>query len=166
MSNWKGMMIDVETLGVSRDAVVLSAGIAVFTKDLVEEHTYLEFDVLEQLKEGRTVDRSTQEWWLRTDPEEYKRLLSSGERQLTALSSIIRDMWEYYECESIWARGSMDLPIVGSIMEVPWAFYQVRDVRTLDEIKPMKTNGHNALKDALNQVAFVQEILGGYNGNK
>lgn len=68
----------------------------------------------------------------------------------------------------MWTKGAMDLFCIKDIceylnMEVPWKFWQPRDIRTAKEfIKEWKTfenNNHNALDDALNQLKELKTNL-------
>jgi len=156
------MMIDIETLGTEKDAVVLSLGLCLFNTKGVQEELYLEFDHVDQLVSGRSVSRDTVEWWLKTDKVELKRLLHSGTASSgsTFLFDTL-DAW-YEKGMKVWTRGSMDTLILKDMCggSLPWPFYMERDCRTLDEFRKMeKTNGHNALDDCKNQVEHVRSVM-------
>lgn len=154
------MMIDIETLGVSRDSVILSAGLVVFNKDMIGYDSHLFLDVREQLQLGRTIDASTVKWWLLTDREAFSSLCMKGTLTLNDLKKELHFFYKTYDIKRVWSRGSMDLEILKGCFEVPWEFWQERDVRTLDEFGSMEaSNRHDALGDCLNQIDFVQRIF-------
>lgn len=153
------LMVDLETLDIDANGVILSAGLAVFDETKVLETYYEEFHVGGQIAHGRTVSLETQAWWVEQDAEELERLCTSGTGKLEDLVFAIKSLLDYYDIKEVWSRGSMDFLMLESIMEIP--FWMARDVRTLDTfgIAEMKKNSHNALSDTLNQVEYVQEVL-------
>ena len=156
----KEMMIDLETLGVSRDSAILSAGIVIFDRSTVLNESHFFFDVREQLQLGRRISEDTVKWWLLTDRGAFSKLCITGTLLLKDLEKEIKFLYKTYDVRKVWSRGSMDLDILKECFDVPWRYSQERDVRTLDELGTMtEANGHDALGDCLNQVAFVQRIL-------
>lgn len=158
------LMIDFETLDTSADAVVLSVGIIVFdpTNAEIIRTFYLEFDVADQVEEeGRRISSSTIEWWLKTNPVEFLRLLSEGGNYLDFLRSELKDITSSYPIRKIWSRGHMDFEILCNICPGHFKYYQHADVRTLDALgfKMGKENNHNALDDCRNQLDYVTEVM-------
>jgi len=57
-------MVDLETLGLDRDAVVLSIGAVICDANWLTLSSFTaNLDVPEQLIAGRTITKSTQDWW-------------------------------------------------------------------------------------------------------
>ena len=157
MSNM--MMIDIETLGVSRDSVILSAACVIFTEESVRSSSHYYMDIREQIQQGRTISTDTVRWWLMTDRATFGGLCGLGTSIMKDLEKDICRLYSTYDVKKVWSRGSMDLEILKDCFEVPWRYNQERDVRTLDEFGSMEPNGHDALADCLNQIDFVQSVL-------
>ena len=66
-------MLDLETLGVGSDSIIVSAALVEF--DLTSGNTgdslHVGFNILEQLLNGGVIDASTVSWWS-TQPAEAK----------------------------------------------------------------------------------------------
>lgn len=159
------MMVDFETLGTTGDSVLLSAGVVIFNRDTGEiiNEMYSEFDVIEQLIEGRTVSPETHQWWLKTDKEGFANLLcGSNKDTLDAFSTDVARLMEHYGVQKIWSRGCMDFHILQSLIKgIP--YHMAADTRTLDVFKKQdKKNKHHALDDARNQVEHVMKVLNAY----
>lgn len=155
------LMIDFETLGVSRDSVLLSCGIILFDKDKVHGKFYQEFDITEQIIQGSTINEATIEWWKGTDQEELKRLMYEGAASpylfLNDTMYIIRSE---HKIKDVWSRGHMDFEILNYHLDQEVEYWKAKDCRTLDVLRRMDTkNTHNALEDCKNQVQHVQCIL-------
>jgi len=155
------VMVDFETLGVSRDSVILSAGIVLFDPKgtgVVEEY-YGELDVLSQIAEGRTTSKQTVDWWRATNIDELLRLLCNFDGM--SLADLEYAVTSYRNIGHVWSRGYMDFEILQDITMDHFKYWQFRDVRTLDSFgnTKMKSNSHNALEDCKNQVKYVQEVL-------
>jgi hypothetical protein len=152
-------MIDLETLGVSRDTIILEAALVVFDKEGVLEQRIFNMDIKEQVQE-RTIDSSTVAWWIKTDKLKLGKLISSGCSLLKDLVDSLNYLYKIHKVERVWSRGSFDLQIIRSLGPVPWTYWMERDVRTLDELRKMpKNTSHSALDDCLNQIEFVRSIL-------
>lgn len=146
------VVIDIETLSLKPNAVILSIGAIAESG----ETFYTELDWRHQ-KYHRHVDPETCMWWAKQTeqtPLQGEVLLADG---LMDLNYWLQD----YERDSlyIWARGpQFDVVILENAFEeagipVPWKYKNVRDVRTAlslssitDLFKP--TRKHHALEDA------------------
>ena len=72
------MMIDLETLGVSRDSVILSAACVIFSEDNEYASSCHFMDIREQIQQGRTISADTVRWWLMTDRVTFSGLCGLG----------------------------------------------------------------------------------------
>jgi len=154
----KDVMIDIETLSTAPDALVLSIGARQF--DCVGregpwfgEALLVVPDLVDQLLMGRRVDRSTQEWWSKQDPQAatHWRTPSKAFTVRTALAELhtfVRD------APRVWARGPhFDIAILDSLyqcygMKSPWRYNTIRDVRTYcDDRSPIRTLPPIAISD-------------------
>lgn len=149
----KHIVIDLETLGLSPDSIILSIG-AVATNG---EKFYTELDWKEQ-QHHRKVDPATCMWWGQQDKDLCP---IKGETLLyDALNDLSLWLPEDKESFKIWARGpQFDISLLehayGELgLAVPWKYRNVRDVRTaLDIIPPQALSEpkrkHHALDDAV-----------------
>ena len=165
-------MLDLETLGTTADAVVLSVGAVKFDLDsdaIDDEGFYGSISIESNLDAGRRVTEDTLLWWLK-QPAAAQQVFHeeklSLEQTLTDLSDWLGDSkW------IVWAKGpSFDIAMLEHAykqfgMSPPWEFWNSRCVRTymaLPGAKGIKadTEGvkHNALSDAYEQAKTVQLI--------
>lgn len=158
------IVIDIETLGRRNDAAVTQIGIAVSDK----EFNLIEKRLIQITPEAwhtcnRTFTGDTIMWWQKQEntpvSNEYTDYDNSYKTVLFTLSSILH---KYQSDDTvIWTKGAMDLFCLKDLyeyfdMELPWKFWQPKDIRTAKEFikdwKTIKVNNHNALEDALNEL--------------
>lgn len=60
---FNGIMLDIETMGVRTNAIVLEAAIAWFDSDGKLQHRKWTFDPRQQERRGRSIDLDTVLWW-------------------------------------------------------------------------------------------------------
>lgn len=149
------IMIDLETMGVTPDASIVSIGAVVFDPKGEEvpsaeiddtpygrgECFYTAVDLESNIKVGRQVDASTEKWWSQQseearrttfpeDPEKRKDLVFA----LTAFTRWIRSHPYPYK---VWSHGSgFDITMLESAFRSthgspPWKFWDARDTRTV-----------------------------------
>ncbi len=160
--------IDLETLDTAHTAKILSIGAV-----CAEETFYCEIDqALYPQGDVFTASQDTIEWW-----ESQGGFKPSCESVSPAAAmACLSDWWGMVAahnldgCE-VWANSpSFDCKIINhhltTLAASPlWNFWQERDVRTVKAVAkamklPIRTfnNPHNALKDALNQQAYVKSV--------
>jgi len=164
-------MIDLETLGVGADCVVLTLGAVKFDPfDLQDPHTplYFKLDVDTQTALGRTIDQGTLEWWGKQSAE--SQLEAMGDEGRIDLEDAISQLNKYLVgVDKIWAQGPLfDINILVDLYKdleqpVPWQYWQIRDSRTVfdmgdDSAKTGNKAAHNALADAYSQAVSVQQV--------
>ncbi len=169
------LMIDLETLAVENDAVILTMGAIKFDpfSDTIGDSLYLRLQVDEQFEMGRVSADSTLEWWGKQSEAVREEALGEGEDRVTVeefTSSLSKFL---FGCGHIWAQGVMfDIGKLEHLYKqlnkpVPWQFWQVRDSRTLlstlgDPRDKNATEAHNALADAISQAVAVQDVIKKY----
>ena len=178
-------MIDLETLGLHNNAVILSLGAALFSlSGEVEPLYHRRIKIASCIKAGLIVDGGTIEWWMNQREEVKNKLFSVEAKELSTVLwefenvvlSTIPDFGRY-----IWSHGSnFDVVLYENACklmgrQVWWHYKDVRDTRTLFaladyryEAKGGKENAlHDALDDAMNQAKAVCEayakLKGGIN---
>ena len=165
-------MIDLETLGVNPDSVVMTLGAIKFNPFQNEEpHSplYLRCDIEEQSEKlGRTIDDSTMEWWGKQPKEIQDEAFGDHERVLSDNLTKQLNKW-CVGLDYIWCQGpTFDFVILQDLYKnigkpVPWNYWQIRDSRTLfkmlpeDPRKKVQNNAHNALADCYFQAKCVQD---------
>lgn len=178
MKNETHMMIDLETLDLKESAVILSAGIAVFSKDAILDDKYLVFDVDEQLKRGRTISFPTLCWWMNQEDGAKRDIFSEGYARdyLGQLMISIARMQERFSCTRLWAHGPVfDIGKLEHVsnqyaIDMAWKYNSVRDTRTLYDCFPNMVwpdrsgTAHNALDDARYQAHCVMNCFNQMKG--
>lgn len=168
------IMVDIETLGSREDACILSIGAVAFTNK-IEETFLTNIDIKSNFDNGRTVDASNLNFWLKASKEAQKKLYDPPPSPLyNAMNSFLDFMNTNLKSKSgVWANGiTFDLSILRGAfnsvdIEVPWHYKQeccMRPIRYLSSIVGLRyhdykerTNSviHNALDDAKLQAQFI-----------
>jgi hypothetical protein len=166
------IMIDLETLDTTPDAVILSiAAVAINAQGEIVGtfHEYTE----DCPSDMATTSMDTILWWM-TQDEEARKLQAEAERQplhfaLGGLSSFFR-RFEGQEI-AVWGNGAaFDNVILRRAYErnklrTPWSYRQDRCYRTLAKLftgvamSEFAGTKHDALSDAMNQAKHLWEIL-------
>lgn len=168
----KHVMLDLETLGTTSDAVIMSIGAVKFDleSDRIDDAGfYASVSVESNLDLRRVINESTLMWWLKQEPaaqavfHEPKQTL---EQSLCELSD-----WFDRDDYEIWANGaSFDTPMVEHAfrqikMDAPWRYNASRCFRTYKALPfakgvsvPFTGTKHNALHDAIHQARTLQAI--------
>ena len=174
--NRNHIVLDLETLGINRNAPILSIGMVVICDLKIKAKYYVVLDVAEQEQLfGRKADADTEKWW--------REQLETPEGQLawnisTTAPYSVKDgllgvckTLSYFEDFSIWGNSNtFDNEILRSLMEAAsfhtWNFRKDRDFRTLKELYKEKVpepefNGirHVAVDDALHEARWLIQIL-------
>lgn len=176
------IMIDLETLSAEPDALVLSLGAVVLTREGLSHELYLEFkDSAEQQRHGRRISADTVRWWSQQS-EAARAVLRPSE--LPSVKSTLAQLLEFtryvHRCAqdyrlapkelALWSNGAdFDLVVLRGLYrafdaEPPWGFWQHRCFRTMKNLfkevrPPERTQAHHALGDALFQAAHLQRLL-------
>ena len=152
-------IFDAESLGVESNAVVLSAALIHFDPemrptydDLLEDACFVKFSAKEQIDMGRTISKSTLQWWkeqheyvrkVSFDPSREDMTAENGIKALHAYMAKFKDA----DKQTMWARGSLDQLVIDSLcvklgMQEITNYAQWRDVRTAVDILYGSTNGY------------------------
>lgn len=176
------LMIDIESLSLASNALVLSIGVVPFSvaAETVHEGRYFVLDIREQQTMGRHIDVSTVEWWLNqamTNPGAagvFHAPRTSVHIAMFELAEYIKD--EIREGGEVWANGpQFDLVVLRSLFDdcgyaIPWKYHSERDMRSIRylmkrmgvdierEIAPNQTQ-HDALSDADWQARYVVQAF-------
>lgn len=176
------LMLDMETMGNSPDAPIVSIGAVFF--DPSTGNTGAEFYQVVSLESsmsfGMKPDASTIQWWLKQSSEARSAILVDGAMGLREVLELLADFIAENAANGshsvqVWGNGcSFDNVILRrayALTDSPFAvpFRNDRDVRTMVELGksvginplfdiPFEGDMHNALSDARHQVKYVSAI--------
>lgn len=163
-------MCDLETLGTSHEAVILSIGAAKFDPRATEiiDSFHVHIDPRSAQAYGLKIEADAVMWWVDPARADARSALLSHEQ--IDLRSALDGFVHWYGSESLktWSNGAnFDIPIMRNAMRVvgepcPWKFWDERCFRTLKSLKhevPTAPAVHDALADAIAQAKFVQKIV-------
>ena len=172
----KHIMIDIETMGTSADAVILSVSACYFepSTGAIGDTFDKQINLKASLSAGRVIDASTLLWWM--DQDDNARKQFSKNLKAGKMSDVLKEFSGFIKrgCK-VWGNGaSFDLTILSTAfarckIKTPWDFWNERDVRTLvhlgqelgfDPKRDMPFTGvrHNALDDSIHQSKYVSAI--------
>ena len=152
-------IFDVETLGVESNAVVLSAALIYFDaekrptyQDLLDDACFVKFNAKEQMNAGRTVSKSTLDWW-KTQHEYVKKVSLEPSRDDISVQEGFDKFYSYIDQydknreRTFWARGSLDQLVIDSLavkfgLQEITGYNRWRDVRTAVDIFTGSKDGY------------------------
>lgn len=163
------LMIDLETLGTESDCPVISIGACVFDKTEIKDTFYITLNVEDQIDAGRRPSGATIKWWMQQDQAAQKVFKEDAIDTKIGLQMFIDFIKSQVTVSKVkpWGNGSnFDISIIENLLkmynlEVPWNFYNVRDLRTFKEdvydgkLTIREGTHHNALDDAIYQAQIV-----------
>jgi len=176
------LMLDLETLSLRPDSVLLSIGLVPFSlEDGVKEGIEIVLDLEQQV--GRRIDQGTVTWWIHQSLEAKK--VFAAQRISNDLA--MREIHDFIQKETVgpknvkmWGNGSdFDNVLFGNwwnwgkvrwpgTPDIPWQFYNNRCFRTLKNLHPsfegimkgvQRVVHHNALDDARWQAECAVRML-------
>lgn len=172
----KHVMIDLETLGTSTDAVVASIGLVRFDNKFKVEadgRLYLRLNLKEQQSQGRAVCADTFAWWMQQSPEARSMYINTPKDNGNH-SYLLNAVAPFFAgVDGVWGNGAdFDNLILGSLFDSyaikrPWSYSKNRCFRTMRAVSSAQGDGvppervsthHNALDDAEYQVIWLKEI--------
>lgn len=172
------IVLDLETLGVETDSVILSIGAAVFDDVnptfIVQDTFYRNLDTRAQIVSGRTIDQNTIDWWNHPD-RDTARMLSNDKPVQAGVALVEFGMFcnRFPKDTSIWGNGSdFDVSMLRSLMRTfgmvwPMSYKNTRCMRTLRGVLPwhacwdLRFEGipHFALDDARHEAEMIHMAL-------
>ena len=169
----KDIMLDIETMGNSSSASIMSIGACYFnplTGEIGEK-----FSEQVNIASNGKIDASTVIWWLKQNDAARSKFFDN-EKASNIVGCLSRfSCFAGSDCR-VWGNGiAFDNVIVKNAyysqgMDCPWGFWNDMDVRTvvyigkligLDPKSSLKFEGvrHDALSDAIHQARYVSLIL-------
>lgn len=166
------IMIDIETLGTSHKAPVISIGAVIFDINKTYGLFYATLNIPEQINSQiRVVDFETIKWWMNQDKKAKAVFKEDTTKVVDALKGLATFIENAADEVYIWANGpSFDVSILESLykdfnLPIPWKYSKIMDFRTVKRFlgKDFKIEysgvSHNALDDAQTQVKYIQKCI-------
>ena len=178
-------MVDIETLSVKSNAVILTIGCIPFNTDgtHVVEKDYYFYERVDLSsyndKKDYHMDFSTLLWWLKQDSEPRSEAFINGPRYPIEKVLIDFSMWIIQICDycrddkiNMWSHGKdFDCVILENAFDTcelvcPWKFWDTRDTRTIYSLAnisiknidmPTGYKAHNAIGDCLKQIEGIRQ---------
>lgn len=159
------LMIDLETLGTTPDAAIVSIGAVWF--DPRSDELGDEFYRVLELEQRRRIDPNTVRWWM-DQSSDARRVFTTMNREplASALSALETFIFSNPDDPRVWSQGaSFDVVLLEDAyrqfeMTPPWKFWDIRDTRTVYDLAGNDERGaavaHHALEDAKAQARRVQ----------
>lgn len=168
----KHVMVDLETLGTTADAVILSIGAVKFdldTGEIDDAGFYSSISVESNLQYGRRISEDTLLWWFKQEAAARQVFFEPKEVLNDSLAQF--SDWIGVGDHYMWSNGAdFDLPMLAHAftqtgVEIPWKFWNSRCFRTYKNLPGAKAAKvphtglkHNALADAHSQAQSVCAI--------
>ena len=168
------LMIDIETLATTYNAVVTQIGAIFFDRSkglVIDEGICLNISIDDCLQHGLVVDSGALKFWYENTPTWLDNPLQIGKA--------VQLLNEYCKgATAIWSHATFDMPILANLCysigqkKLPFSFRNCRDIRTLVDLSNLKIDKsipkvgktHNALDDCKFQVNYCVEAFKALNG--
>jgi len=164
------IMLDLETLGTSSNAVIVSISAVVF--DRATGETGAEFEVGvnldEQLAKGAVIDGSTVMWWLTQDKEAQDELTRLEPLQVDESLDLYKAFVRQAGVDDVWGNGAtFDNVILSNLFKrhergYPTPFWADRCVRTFVDLSNIDTRKipfvgvkHRGIDDCKHQIRYM-----------
>jgi hypothetical protein len=181
MSN---VMIDLETFGIKQGSAIVSIAAIEFNPVTGKEGRsfYQKIDIQSAIDKGLTIDGETIIWWFKQHESVRSQLYTTDGKLnevLTNFTAFMRSINSNPKDVKVWGNGSsFDLGLLSHAynvckMEIPWHFWNERDVRTIVDLNPNVKRltpfvgiQHHPLEDCRHQIKYVCGILSTLNVKK
>ena len=182
---WPDLMIDIETLGVGMNALVLSVAAVCFDRDSrdIGPTFHAHIGAGSAQRNGAVIDASTVLWWLGRSTQARQAILTGQNCTLRTEKEVLRDVCRFtseFVIEDrvrVWALPpSFDLRILHDMADrnnfpLPWRHRNERCLRTAaddaraENVPRVNSDlAHDALADATAQAMWLQEIMAARRG--
>lgn len=172
------VMIDLETMGTTPDAAIISVGAVIFYPDTNELGATFHEKVRVSDWDDRRICASTVKWWMEQS-DAARRALFEGESKFLVEVLGLLVTWINAQVLSrgdnlfVWGNGAtFDISLLENAytqhyQRAPWEFRDVRDYRTLRHLAAMAnfecdstiTVAHDALADATAQAKYAMKAM-------
>ena len=173
---YNDLMVDIETLGTTPDALILSIGAVFFDRKTRELGPKFHQHVMPATDMDGQIDADTVLWWL-TQSDEARKALKVGQWKASPAGSVLCALATFTKqhCDhshvNVWSLpAAFDLVILDSMhrrhrMSTMWNHWQHRCLRTVVSEqrgvpvpRPKPSTAHDALADAIAQAHWLMEL--------
>jgi len=163
------VMVDLETLAIDKNCVILSIGACQFDIETgnIGNCFYSILDIQKQIDNGRVISASTLKWWINQSIHDPKSADIFNSRTELSLDFVLNSLARFIPKSDtkVWSNGaSFDCAVLEQAYgdNLPWWFSRTRDTRTILDVADLsggdfefKGTAHNALADAIHQAKYV-----------
>lgn len=160
------VMVDIETMGTSPNAPVLSIGAVIFDNNELGAEFYSECSIKSAFNRGSKPDPDTIAFWMKQEDGPRKKLANASGKNFDMLKGFV-DFFP--ENATFWGNGAaFDNVLLREALrregfDAPWMFWNDRCYRTVKsmfaDVKIKRLGDHhNALDDAKSQALHLIEI--------
>jgi hypothetical protein len=166
------IMLDIETMGTSTGASIMSIGACYFDRNTGEIGNTFHLPI--DISTNGKIDASTVIWWMKQSDAARSKFFDNG--KAGHVKAVLAEFADFVKpnCQ-VWGNGiAFDNVIIRNAYDslslvTPWAFWNDRDVRTIVELGqaigidpkrdfPFDGVKHDALADAIHQAKYVSAI--------
>lgn len=172
----KDVMIDIETLGNTKNSVICQIGACYFDRYTGEigEKFKVNIDARSVIKSGATMDADTIYWWLNQSEEARQSILADPKIDIiSALNSLNTFL---INAKYIWSHATFDFVAITETykrldIRPVFSYRSARDIRTLIDLAKIKIDEgnkrdgthHDGLDDAIYQVKYCVKAFNQLN---
>lgn len=170
----KHVMLDLETLGDSKNSAFLSLAAVPFDKDRIGDPFMMNVQLKSTLSFGLEITSSTIEWWLSQDPTTMRKMFINP-KPLYYVLKFFEEWWNKGGFMHPWGNGAaFDISLIVNAYEktklpVPWKMWNERCFRTVlgmfpeHRIKPPAGVAHDPVEDCKAQIISLQKVCAKIN---
>lgn len=174
------LMIDLETMGTGDNAAIIAIGACFFNRNTGEigEKFYSQISLQSAVNLGMEIDPSTVLWWMQQENDARSKFFDNEKAKdaIVVAGDFVNFVNKVYNVKP-WGNGAtFDITKVENLIRksgfiVPWAFWNIRDVRTVVDLCDCREDvafegvPHYALDDAIHQVKYVSAAIRKLTGN-
>lgn len=163
----KNIMLDIETMGNTSQAAIISIASVYFDSTGLGKTFYKKVNLQSSCAAGLKMDPDTVLWWMDQSDEARAEFKTKGD----PLYFVLKQLRDFISVDSfIWGKGSdfdnviLKNAFLSANFPIPWNHKNNRCFRTLQEMFPnipMRENlvKHNALEDAKWQAEYAIKAL-------
>jgi exodeoxyribonuclease VIII len=176
------LMIDLETLGVGTNALILEIGLCFFDSEGIHSSHSIIIDVKNSQDLGFEVDLPTLNWWMSQSPDKFYRLIDPIEPKHTveAAAQVVHNLTlehEHNDAIIVWGNGAdFDLVLLQNLFKkankpYPFKYKNHRCFRTIKNILSAPAEleyridemlAHTGKGDATNQASHLIKLNNHY----
>ena len=170
----KDVMIDLETLGISQNAVIVQMAGVYFDRftGVTFREICINVSVQDSVNQGFEMNPNTVLWWLKQSKEAQKSVFETDVNDIESAYTAMRTFNDFLQnAYCIWSHNSFDFPLVQNHLKklniTPKFSYRAgKDIRTLTDlawIDPKDYDcvgvAHNALDDCKFQIKYCVDAF-------